>query len=102
MGGGPQVRGPGQAGAVRGRHMIPPVLDVLPNWPAAMGARSPAVHLLRTEQGAHVFVVDGSRLFDIDEGAFARLSAALDDEAVRAVLADLGVAAEVPSIDDTA
>jgi uncharacterized protein len=47
-------------------------------------------------------VVDGSRLFDIDEQTFAKLSSALESEAVNAVLADLGLAAGAPCIDDAA
>ena len=59
--------------------------------PAETRPRSPEVHLLRTESGGHAFVVDGSRLFDLDKAAFAQLSAALDGEAIGSVLDDFGL-----------
>jgi uncharacterized protein len=64
--------------------------------------RSPDVHLLRTEHGAHAFIVDGSRLFDLNESAFARLETALDGPGLDAVLAELGLRTDPPRIDDTA
>jgi uncharacterized protein len=75
---------------------------VLADSPAATRPRSPDVHLLRTEHGAHAFLVDGSRLFDLDESTFARLNAALDGEGLKAVLGELGLSSERPRIDDTA
>lgn len=80
-----------------------PTSDTLPIASLAeTRPRSPEVHLLRTESGDHAFVVDGSRLFDLDKGAFAQLSAALDSEAIGSVLDELGLAAPSPYIDDVA
>jgi uncharacterized protein len=63
--------------------------------------RSPDVHLLRTEYGAHAFVVDGSRLFDLSESAFTRLESVLCEPGLSTVLAELGLLADRPQIDDT-
>ena len=43
----------------------------------AAGPRSPAAHLLATEAGAHLFIADGSRLFDIDAELFDEFDRAL-------------------------
>lgn len=64
--------------------------------------RSPDVHLLRTEHGGHALVVDGSRLFDLDEGLFDRLEAAMDGDGVRAILRDIGLGTDSPAINDAA
>jgi len=82
--------------------MMGPVTESPPGSPEPVRTPSPDVHLLRTEGGPHAFVVDGSRLFDIDEQTFAKLNSALEPEAVNAVLADLGLAAGAPCIDDAA
>jgi uncharacterized protein len=58
--------------------------------------------LLRTEHGAHAFVVDGSRLFDIDEQVFASLEATIGGPGLGRVLADLGLRSGPPHIDDAA
>ena len=80
-----------------------PTSDTLPIASLAeTRPRSPEVHLLHTESGDHAFVVDGSRLFDLDKAAFAQLSAALDSEAIGSVLDELGLAAPSPYIDDVA
>lgn len=70
--------------------------------PAATRPRSPDVHLFRTERGGHAFMVDGSRLFDLDESAFAQISTALDSHGLGAVLAELGLGSDAPRIDDAA
>jgi uncharacterized protein len=64
--------------------------------------RSPDLHLFRTENGAHAFVVDGSRLFDIDEQVFASLEAALGGPGLGPLLANLGLRSGAPRIDDAA
>jgi uncharacterized protein len=62
----------------------------------------PEVHLFQTEQGQHLLVVNGSRLFDVDaevSGALERARRAGDGESVRRQLEALGVS-EAPFIDD--
>lgn len=62
----------------------------------------PDVHLYQTEQGQHLLVVNGTRLFDVDAEVSAALDAARrarDGEGVRRLLEALGVA-EAPFIDD--
>lgn len=69
----------------------------------ASGPRLPAAHLLATEAGRHLFVADGSRLFDIDADLFAEFEAALtgrDDGRVASLLAQAGLDG-TPFIDDT-
>ena len=82
--------------------MTSPAPPYLAPSPAATRPRSPDVHLLRTGHGGHAFIVDGSCLFDLDESAFARLSAALDGQDLGAVLDDLGLRSAAPRIDDAA
>jgi uncharacterized protein len=56
--------------------------------------RARDVHLLSGGGGHHILAVDGSRLFDVDEEAFAALNAAAeagDDAAVQRLLEALGV-----------
>ena len=68
----------------------------------ASGPRLPAAHLLRTEAGRHLFVADGSRLFDIDAGLFAEFDTALtghDANKVASLLAEAGLDGS-PMIDD--
>lgn len=68
----------------------------------ASGPRLPAAHLLATDAGRHLFVVDGSRLFDIDAGLFAEFQTALagqDAGKVASLLAQAGLAG-APLIDD--
>ena len=62
-------------------------------------ARRPELHLLETVHGRHVFVVDGSQLFDVDEEAFSALAEA-QDEAINANLTELGMRSGPPRIDD--
>ncbi len=61
--------------------------------------RSPDAHLIETVLGRHVFVADGSRLFDTDSELFAQLGAALHDGRVAALLNEVGLAGS-PLIDD--
>ncbi len=65
----------------------------------ASAPRSPDAHLLDTDAGHHVFIVDGSRLFDADARLAARLAAAIDDGQLEALLDEVGVRG-VPYIDD--
>lgn len=64
--------------------------------------RARDLHLLRTERGAHAFVVDGSQLFDIDEETFAELDAAIDGPDLDSKLANLGLRCGPRRIDDAA
>jgi uncharacterized protein len=66
---------------------------------ARAAPRRAAVHLFETDLGAHVFVADGSRLFDVDPVLFSRLDMAGSDGAIAALLAEAGLQ-EPPSIDD--
>jgi len=60
--------------------------------------RSPDAHLLQTEAGGHVFLPDGSRLFDAAAQLFQRFADTLDGD-VTPLLDQLGVRG-VPAIDD--
>lgn len=64
--------------------------------------RLPAAHLLATPFGRHLFVADGSRLFDIDAGLFADYDAALnayEAEKIADLLEQAGLGGP-PLIDD--
>lgn len=66
------------------------------------GPRLPAAHLLATEAGRHLFIADGSRLFDIEAGLFAEFDTALDArdaDKVASLLAQAGLDG-APLIDD--
>lgn len=64
---------------------------------------SASAHLFRSAHGAHLFLPNGSRVFDVDEETYASLDALLDvgdEDAVERRLIDLGV--DAPAlIDDT-
>lgn len=62
--------------------------------------RTPALHLLRSERGAHVLLSDGSRLFDADARLAARFEQAIASGTVEPLLAALGVDG-APYVDDT-
>lgn len=62
--------------------------------------RSPSVHLFSTEAGAHVFLPDGSRLFDADARLAARFDAAITNDQVDELLEELGLRGD-PYVDDT-
>ncbi|MFO0613386.1 MAG: radical SAM protein [Polyangiaceae bacterium] len=66
---------------------------------AASAPRSPSVHLFSTEAGAHVFLPDGSRLFDADARLAERFEAAIANDGVDALLDELGVRGD-PYVDD--
>src|SRR3569623_758697 len=61
--------------------------------------RSPDAHLVETEAGGHVFLPDGSRLFDAAERLYQRCATALDGGDVGALLDQLG-GRGAPAIDD--
>lgn len=65
----------------------------------ASSPRSPAAHLLSSEAGRHLFVPDGSRLFDADARLFAQFEAAIDSGHADALLDDVGLRG-TPFIDD--
>jgi uncharacterized protein len=70
---------------------------------AASRPRVPEAHLLETGIGKHLFVADGSRLFDIEPDLFRQFASALDEGAstrVRKLLREAGLDAP-PAIDDT-
>lgn len=70
---------------------------------SASAPRAPQAHLIESVIGRHLFVADGSRLFDTDADTFAAFSSAMAGERtdeVDALLARLGLAAR-PLIDDT-
>jgi uncharacterized protein len=57
-------------------------------------------HLLETELGRHLFLADGSRLFDVDATVAERIAAAIGSGALAPSLAALGFDG-APLIDDT-
>jgi uncharacterized protein len=68
----------------------------------ASGPRLPAAHLLATEAGRHLFVANGSRLFDIEADLFAEFDTALtsrDAGKVASLLAEARLD-DAPLIDD--
>lgn len=67
---------------------------------ATSAPRSPQAHLIATAQGGHVFVADGSRLFDADDSLFGEFDAAMGDGAVAGLLERVGLAGP-PRVDDT-
>ena len=66
---------------------------------AAGRPRSADIHLFESDGAQHLFVVNGSRVFDVEPELFARLGAAISTNQVGEVLARIGVA-EPPLIDD--
>ena len=66
---------------------------------AASRPRSPHVHLIDAATGGHVFVADGSRLFDADAGLFAELKTALAGKRIADMLDRFGLVGP-PRIDD--
>jgi uncharacterized protein len=65
--------------------------------------RTPRLHLLESSLGGHLFVPDGSRLFDADAELFAAYGAAIEQggtEAIDELLRQAGLVSR-PFIDDT-
>src|SRR6476469_7279690 len=61
--------------------------------------RSADIHLFESDGGQHLFVVNGSRLFDVEPDLFATLGAAISSNQVGEVLERIGIA-NAPLIDD--
>jgi uncharacterized protein len=76
-----------------------PARELARRMMAAAAPRSPDVHLLATEAGGHLFLPDGSRLFDADPGLYARFEAAVDGVHAGALLDELDLRG-VPYVDD--
>jgi uncharacterized protein len=62
--------------------------------------RSPHAHLIRLDQSRHVFVPDGSRLFDAETSLFDQLDTAIGDATIASLLERVGVKGR-PFVDDT-
>src|SRR6185295_9573738 len=65
--------------------------------------RTPQIHLIESPPGGHLFVSDGSRLFEADAGLFASYRAAIEHggtEAIDELLRQAGVVGR-PFVDDT-
>ena len=61
--------------------------------------RSPSLHRISTGLGEHVFLPDGSRLFDADARLAARVESAIENGTVKELLGRLGVLGD-PYVDD--
>jgi uncharacterized protein len=73
------------------------------HYMSASAPRAPQAHLIESAIGRHLFVADGSRLFDADAntfGAFASAMAGERTDEIDALLTRLGLSAP-PMIDDT-
>lgn len=70
------------------------------HYMASAAPRSPHAHLLETGPDHHLFVVDGSRLFDIDANLFDQFDTAISSGNVDKLLDRVGLAGP-PLIDDT-
>ena len=65
----------------------------------ASAPRSPEAHLIETVLGRHVFVADGSRLFDAEPLLFGQFDAAMQHGRVGELLDAVGLGG-TPFIDD--
>jgi uncharacterized protein len=59
------------------------------------------LHLVQSGLGCHAFVVDGSRLYDVNSATFDVLREAIDAGAGAQALATAGLASREPAVDDT-
>ncbi len=69
----------------------------------AAAPKAPQAHLIETEAGRHLFVADGSRLFDAEPDLFARCEAAMargEADALDEALGEAGLSLR-PFIDDS-
>jgi len=66
----------------------------------ASAPRSREVHLIESALGRHLFIADGSRLFDADAKLFAQFEAAISEGSAGKLLDRLGLSG-APFIDDT-
>ena len=62
--------------------------------------RSPHAHLIRIGPSRHVFIPDGSRLFDADASLFDQFDAAITAATIESLLARVGLRGR-PFVDDT-
>jgi len=58
------------------------------------------LHMFESGAGAHAFVVDGSRLYDLDAAAFAALREAVEEGAGKEAIAAAGLFRQRPAIGD--
>ena len=70
------------------------------HYMTASAPRTPQSHLIETTLGRHVFVADGSRLFDADAALFTDFDAAMTEGRVGELLDRVGLGG-LPFIDDT-
>jgi uncharacterized protein len=75
----------GQAGTASERMPVTARLFM-----TAASPRSPDIHLFESDDAHHLFVVNGSRLFDISPDLFARLGAAISADRVGELLDQVG------------
>lgn len=68
----------------------------------AAAPRSPDAHLLDSGEGRHLFVVDGSRLFDADASLFSAVDAAMGVGSTDRLLERMGLLGRPPAINDEA
>lgn len=66
---------------------------------SASAPRSPEAHLVNSGSGRHLFIANGSRLFDIDAKFFSRLDAAMIEGPIGELLAEIGLRSP-PLVDD--
>jgi uncharacterized protein len=59
-------------------------------------------HLFRSGREGHVLVVDGSRVFDVDDSLYEQLELAGEEGVLGALLERLGLRSELPAITDEA
>lgn len=68
----------------------------------AAAPRCPDAHLLDSGEGRHLFVVDGSRLFDADASLFEAVDAAMGVGSTSRLLERMGLLGRAPAITDEA
>lgn len=62
--------------------------------------RSPHAHLIRLDRSRHVFIPDGSRLFDAETSLFDQFDTAIGEETIASLLERAGIRGR-PFVDDT-
>jgi uncharacterized protein len=76
------------------------IIGAGPDWSAQSAPKYRDAHLFRDDRGGHLFLVDGSQLFDLDDGTFERFAAAADDQEMSDILRISGLASEPRQIGD--
>lgn len=66
---------------------------------SASAPRSPEAHLINSRSGRHLFIADGSPLFDADAGLFSQIDAAMTYGPIGELLAELAIGGP-PLVDD--